>query len=258
MPPPGPTSTAAPATPRLALRRNGEAVGRLARAAAAAAGIDLVLVSTNEVFDGRRTDGRGYRPGGSAQPDQRLRREQAGRRAGCPPGVWLVAAGLGIGAGARPSPGDRPDGVAVRPARQRLPGEDRPRGRAGPGGRRGPPGRRRRDRARRRSPPTWPRGSSSWSGPASRSAGIHHVVNGGWPRRGPAGRRAVLAGLAIEARSRRSRARPGCAPRPRRPGPSSSPRRCPRASRFGRGRGPGRLPAGPPARRSVPPGQRRR
>ncbi len=47
--------------PQTALRRNGEAVGDLARAAAAA-GIDLILVSTNEVFDGARTDGLGYRP----------------------------------------------------------------------------------------------------------------------------------------------------------------------------------------------------
>lgn len=46
--------------PELALRRNGDATGVLARAAAER-GIDLVVVSTNEVFDGRRTDGAGYR-----------------------------------------------------------------------------------------------------------------------------------------------------------------------------------------------------
>jgi dTDP-4-dehydrorhamnose reductase len=45
--------------PELALARNGAAVGALARECAVR-GIDLVLVSTNEVFDGRRTDGRGY------------------------------------------------------------------------------------------------------------------------------------------------------------------------------------------------------
>lgn len=45
--------------PDLAMRRNGEAVGVLARACRRA-GIGLVLVSTNEVFDGERTDGRGY------------------------------------------------------------------------------------------------------------------------------------------------------------------------------------------------------
>ncbi|HEY7828923.1 MAG TPA: NAD(P)-dependent oxidoreductase [Candidatus Limnocylindrales bacterium] len=53
--------------PELALRRNGEAVGELARVAAAA-GIDLVLVSTNEVFDGRRTDGLGYVPEDEPNP----------------------------------------------------------------------------------------------------------------------------------------------------------------------------------------------
>jgi dTDP-4-dehydrorhamnose reductase len=47
--------------PELARRRNADATGELARACAAV-GTDLVVVSTNEVFDGRRTDGRGYRP----------------------------------------------------------------------------------------------------------------------------------------------------------------------------------------------------
>jgi dTDP-4-dehydrorhamnose reductase len=46
--------------PELAVRRNGDATGVLARAAAER-GLDLVVVSTNEVFDGRRTDGAGYR-----------------------------------------------------------------------------------------------------------------------------------------------------------------------------------------------------
>ncbi len=45
--------------PRTARRRNAEAVHVLAEATAAR-DIDLVHVSTNEVFDGRRTDGRGY------------------------------------------------------------------------------------------------------------------------------------------------------------------------------------------------------
>jgi dTDP-4-dehydrorhamnose reductase len=45
--------------PELATRRNAFAVAELADACAAA-GADLLLVSTNEVFDGRRTDGRGY------------------------------------------------------------------------------------------------------------------------------------------------------------------------------------------------------
>ncbi len=47
--------------PALALRRNGAATGILAEACATR-GIDLVAISTNEVFDGARTDGRGYGP----------------------------------------------------------------------------------------------------------------------------------------------------------------------------------------------------
>ncbi len=47
--------------PQLAMRRNGLATGVIA-AACAERGIDLVLVSTNEVFDGRRADGLAYGP----------------------------------------------------------------------------------------------------------------------------------------------------------------------------------------------------
>ena len=47
--------------PQLAMRRNGTAVGELA-AACAKRGIDLVVISTNEVFDGRRADGIAYLP----------------------------------------------------------------------------------------------------------------------------------------------------------------------------------------------------
>lgn len=45
--------------PALALRRNGEATGAIA-GACSEVGSKLVLVSTNEVFDGERDDGRGY------------------------------------------------------------------------------------------------------------------------------------------------------------------------------------------------------
>jgi dTDP-4-dehydrorhamnose reductase len=47
--------------PGLAMRRNGDATGAIARACAAW-GVDLIHVSTNEVFDGTRTDGIGYGP----------------------------------------------------------------------------------------------------------------------------------------------------------------------------------------------------
>ena len=53
--------------PGRAMRRNALAVAELAEACAAA-GTDLVLVSTNEVFDGRRTDGRGYATGDLPAP----------------------------------------------------------------------------------------------------------------------------------------------------------------------------------------------
>ncbi len=47
--------------PKLAMARNADAVHVLAEATARL-GIDLILISTNEVFDGRRTDGLGYTP----------------------------------------------------------------------------------------------------------------------------------------------------------------------------------------------------
>jgi dTDP-4-dehydrorhamnose reductase len=53
--------------PDLAMRRNAEATGVLARACADA-GADLVVVSTNEVFDGERTDGGAYGPDDEPNP----------------------------------------------------------------------------------------------------------------------------------------------------------------------------------------------
>ena len=53
--------------PEVAERRNGRATGALATACAAQ-GIGLLAVSTNEVFDGRRTDGRGYTPADATAP----------------------------------------------------------------------------------------------------------------------------------------------------------------------------------------------
>jgi dTDP-4-dehydrorhamnose reductase len=53
--------------PELAHRRNAEAVHVVAEATAAR-GIDLVHVSTNEVFDGLRSHDRGYRPDDPATP----------------------------------------------------------------------------------------------------------------------------------------------------------------------------------------------
>ncbi|MCI0584949.1 MAG: NAD(P)-dependent oxidoreductase [Chloroflexi bacterium] len=53
--------------PDLALRRNAEAV-HVAAEATAARGIDLVHLSTNEVFDGERAHDRGYAPEDPARP----------------------------------------------------------------------------------------------------------------------------------------------------------------------------------------------
>ena len=53
--------------PATAHKRNAEATGLLARYCAAE-GVDLVVISTNEVFDGRRTDGRGYTPEDAPNP----------------------------------------------------------------------------------------------------------------------------------------------------------------------------------------------
>lgn len=53
--------------PDLAMRRNGVATGVLATATSER-GIDLLVVSTNEVFDGRRTDAAGYGPDDPLDP----------------------------------------------------------------------------------------------------------------------------------------------------------------------------------------------
>ena len=53
--------------PALALRRNADATGMLARACAER-GVDFVAISTNEVFDGARTDRTPYAPGDAPSP----------------------------------------------------------------------------------------------------------------------------------------------------------------------------------------------
>ncbi len=53
--------------PGLALRRNGSATGLIAQACATR-DTSLTIISTNEVFDGRRTDGRGYAPDDPTNP----------------------------------------------------------------------------------------------------------------------------------------------------------------------------------------------
>jgi dTDP-4-dehydrorhamnose reductase len=53
--------------PELAMRRNGSATGVLAEATAAR-GIDLLVISTNEVFAGRTVTGRGHEPDDPIEP----------------------------------------------------------------------------------------------------------------------------------------------------------------------------------------------
>jgi dTDP-4-dehydrorhamnose reductase len=91
--------------PDLALRRNAVATGILA-AACAARGTDLLVISTNEVFDGARTDGYGYLPsdpvapgnpyGASKAEAERLAAEAFDARPGAALGIartaWLFGA----------------------------------------------------------------------------------------------------------------------------------------------------------------------
>jgi len=81
--------------PALAMRRNGEAVADLA-GACAARGARLVVISTNEVFDGDRTDRMPYAEDDPVAPPNAYGRSKlAGEHAaaavfGAWPGLWIV------------------------------------------------------------------------------------------------------------------------------------------------------------------------
>ncbi len=81
--------------PEIAQRRNADAVERLAQACLAR-GTGLAIVSTNEVFDGRRDDGRGYSeddPTAPANPygASKLAGEAAAQRVfDGRPGLWIA------------------------------------------------------------------------------------------------------------------------------------------------------------------------
>jgi dTDP-4-dehydrorhamnose reductase len=81
--------------PQLARRRNADAVARMAKACVAR-GVRLVVVSTNEVFDGDRTDGRGYVETDLPRPRNpygvsKLGGEQAASEAfGGWAGLWII------------------------------------------------------------------------------------------------------------------------------------------------------------------------
>jgi dTDP-4-dehydrorhamnose reductase len=84
--------------PLVAMRRNGTASGDMAEACVTS-GAALVLVSTNEVFDGLRTDGRPYRPTDSTHPNNpygaaKLAGENAARAAYWATGAEFASAVL--------------------------------------------------------------------------------------------------------------------------------------------------------------------
>jgi dTDP-4-dehydrorhamnose reductase len=106
--------------PGLAMRRNAAAVDELAHACAHR-GTRLVVISTNEVFDGERTDGRGYRETDAPAPRNPYGRSKlAGERFasaafGGWSGLWVVRTSWLFG----PPGGDFPDRIVA--AADRLP-----------------------------------------------------------------------------------------------------------------------------------------
>lgn len=185
--------------PALALRRNGDAVGVLA-AAAASAGIDLILISTNEVFDGRRTDGLGYRPDDPPDPinaygASKLAGELAAARA-----YGWTEAGPNGGPGSPPEAG--PALTIIRTAwLYGPPGNDFPEKIALAAGRSQAAGQALRVVGDESGSPTFTgdlaEALTELIGAGGGLAGIRHVVNSGATSR--AGwARSVLAGLAIE------------------------------------------------------------
>ena len=165
MPRPGPTSTAAPSTPSGPSGGTAAATGVLA-AACADRGIDLLAVSTNEVFDGERTRRHGTvptdRPRPATRTGRRRPRASGSRRRRSPKRPALLR--------------HRPDSVAVRGAGARLSQPDPRCRRACAGSRRTAPRRGRRvgdpDLHRRC------RGCDRRTAGEDAMAGVHHLVNG--------------------------------------------------------------------------------
>lgn len=113
--------------PALAMRRNATAVGELAEACRRHH-VSLVLVSTNEVFDGRRTDERGYAEADPPSPGNsygasKLAGEEAARAAfgadGASARLWIVRTAWLYG----PPGNDFPTKILA--AADRVPGGER-------------------------------------------------------------------------------------------------------------------------------------
>lgn len=115
--------------PETAMRRNARAVRELAEATAAS-GARFVVVSTNEVFDGTRTDGHGYREDDPVEPPNaygasKLAGERAAvvayGRAGRSTDLWVIRTAWLFGPGAPDFP------AKILAAADRLPaGESLP------------------------------------------------------------------------------------------------------------------------------------
>ena len=242
-PRPGPTSTAAPATPTSPPGATARRPARSPRRSRSAA-VDLVVVSTNEVFDGdgptaaamRRRTSQPRRSTPTAS--SKLSGEQLARAAYAPPEARAEPY--------RPQDGVRRAALAIvrtvvaATARRatRLPDEDRWPRRSAPR-RRGEPLKAVDDET----------GSPTYAADLAEaivellagtrrpaSAGrVHHLVNGG-PRPARTGRARSCGSPAIDIAVEEVPAAPGSARRRRRAGPSSSRRRRRRASRCAPGR----------------------
>ncbi len=111
--------------PDAAMRRNGEATSELAEACREA-GADLLYISTNEVFDGRRTDRLPYAEDDPVAPANAYGRSKRAGEEAVLAGVGLVdgarvPAGLAIGDGGTAS-GAGEQGLAAAPSGAETPG----------------------------------------------------------------------------------------------------------------------------------------
>lgn len=195
--------------PALAMRRNGAAAGEMADACVRADAA-LVMVSTNEVFDGRRTDGLAYRPTDRPNPPNsygaaKLAGERAARGAYGATGDVFAAAAL------RSIDEDDPGLPALAIVRTAwlfgLPGADFPQKILAAGMEAAAAGQALSLVANEVGCPTYASDLAGaivaiiaeWSRPGGRSlAGIHHVVNSGQASRAEWARRVLsLAGVDV-------------------------------------------------------------